>query len=97
MRRPGIALPLVLWLVLIAAPAAAELREFAGRVTSVSGAAITVENRMGDRRSFERTGKSRVTGARSAWDEIRSDDSVIVSWSIDDQPAKARKVHVRAR
>lgn len=78
-----------------AAPAPAEdLREFAGTVTQASGASLTVENRMGDRRRFQGGGDTQVTGARSRWQELRAGDSVLVAWSIEDKPVRARRVRV---
>jgi hypothetical protein len=85
----------LLAVLIAAAPAAGQpLREFAGDVAAVSGKSLAVENRMGDRRSFAGGGKTPVSGARTRWADLQKGDRVIVSWSLDDQPAKARRVRV---
>jgi hypothetical protein len=77
-----------------AAPAGADHRDFAGRVKKVSKKRVTVENRMGDRRSFVRGEKTRVRGGPSSWEGLRPGDEVIVDWHLKDQPARARRVRV---
>jgi hypothetical protein len=77
-----------------AAPAHADHRDFAGRVKKISGKRVTVENRMGDRRSFVRGEKTRVRGGRSSWEGLRPGDEVIVDWHLEDRPARARRVRV---
>jgi hypothetical protein len=84
------------WAVLLSPlPAATQaVRDFAGHVVAVSGKQLRVENRMGDRRAFAGGAKTRVSGKRRAWGNIAKGDHVIVSWSLDDRPAKALRVHV---
>jgi hypothetical protein len=84
------------WAVLLVSlPATGQpARDFAGTVVAVSGKRLTVENRMGDARSFAGGAKTPVSGTRSAWGEIRQGDHVVVSWSLDDRPAKARRIQV---
>jgi hypothetical protein len=79
---------------LAAAPAAADHRDFAGRVKKVSEKGVTVENRMGDRREFVRGKKTRVRGGRSDWEGLRPGDQVIVDWHLKDRPPRARRVRV---
>jgi hypothetical protein len=79
---------------LAAGPAAADHRDFAGRVKKVSKKRVTVENRMGDRRSFVRGEKTRVGGNRSNWEGLEPGDEVIVDWHLKDKPARARRVRV---
>lgn len=84
------------WVVLLAPlPAPGEpVRDFAGTVVAMSGKQLTVENRMGDRRAFTGGPKTPVSGARAAWGEIGKGDRVVVSWSLDDRPARARRIRV---
>jgi hypothetical protein len=80
---------------LSAAPAGADHRDFAGHVKKVSKKRVTVENRMGDRRSFVRGEKTRVRGGgRSSWEGLKPGDEVIVDWHLKDKPARARRVRV---
>jgi hypothetical protein len=89
-----IAAVIVAALVSVGAPALADHRDFAGRVKKVSEKRVTVENRMGDRRSFVRGKKTPVRGGRSSWEGIRPGDQVIVDWHLEDRPARARRVRV---
>jgi hypothetical protein len=101
-RAGGLAAAAALLLSLgLAAPALAgppagrtDHRDFAGKVSKVSRKRVTVENRMGDRRSFVRGEKTRVRGGRESWDGIRQGDEVIVDWHLEDRPARARRVRV---
>lgn len=78
-----------------AGAAAAQLRDFHGSVTAVSDTSLTVRNAAGDVRRFAKPGKEpQVSGGRAQWGEIRVGDKVVVSWSMDDQPALAHHVHV---
>ena len=81
---------------LVVAPglAHADHRDFAGKVRDVSKQRVTIENRMGDRRSFVRGKKTRVRGGRSTWEGMRPGDDVIVDWHLEDQPARARRIRV---
>lgn len=91
-RWVGLGLGAVL---LLAWPAAGQpVRDFAGQVVAISGKRLTVENRMGDKRAFAGGGKTPVSGARRGWGEIEKGDRVVVSWSLDDRPAKALRVRV---
>jgi hypothetical protein len=88
------ALGAALALSLAAAPARADHRDFAGKVSKVSEKRITVENRMGDRRSFVRGPKTTVKGGPGNWEGVRPGDEVIVDWHLKDQPPRARKIRV---
>ena len=79
------------------ASGAADLREFAGVVVSVSGSALSVENRMGDRRSFAGSGATRVGGAKKSWQALAKGDPVIVYWDLRDEPVRAHRVRVLQR
>ncbi len=94
MRAAAIAAVIAAAVACAAAPARADHRDFAGRVKKVSEKGVTVENRMGDRRSFVRGKKTRVRGGRSSWEGLRPGDQVIVDWHLEDRPARARRVRV---
>ena len=85
---------LALALLLTTAPAAADHRDFAGKVKKVSKERVTIENRQGDRRSFVRGEKTKVRGTRKDWNGIKPGDQVIVDWHLEDKPARARRVRV---
>jgi hypothetical protein len=95
-RTRQLAAALVAALGFALAPAAghADHRDFAGKVREVSKKRVTVENRMGDRRSFVRGEKTKVRGGRSSWEGMRPGDEVIVDWHLEDRPARARRVRV---
>jgi hypothetical protein len=75
-------------------PARADHRDFPGKVREVSKDRVTIENRMGDRRSFVRGKKTKVRGGRSSWEGMRPGDDVIVDWHLEDRPARARRIRV---
>ncbi len=75
-------------------PAAAQLREFSGKVTEISGDKLGVDNRRGDRVSFRRSEATEVTGAKSSWQAIEAGDWVSVSWEMVDSPRIAYKIVV---
>ena len=77
-----------------AGPARADLREFIGRIQDVSEEGVVVRNRSGDQRHFARTKRTRVVGQRSLWTQLRGGDSVIVTWSLDDDPVECRRIDV---
>src|SRR5262249_48637940 len=88
------ALGAALALALAAPPAQADHRDFAGKVSKVSKKRITVENRMGDRRSFVRDPKTKVKGGPGSWEGMRPGDDVIVDWHLKDQPPRARRIRI---
>ncbi len=85
----AVALPLIL-----SNEASAEFREFSGKVTEISGDKLVIENRQGDRVSFERSEATTVTGAKKSWQAIEEGDSVSVSWKMVDKPRIAYKIVV---
>jgi hypothetical protein len=96
-RQLAIAAAAALAVGLASSPARSDHRDFAGKVRQVSDQGVTVENRMGDRRSFVRGKKTRVGGGRSSWEGLRPGDEVIVDWHLKDRPARARRVRVIER
>lgn len=93
MRRLAVGFALVL-LVAGGVAVAAELRDFYGKVVAAGGGRLTVVGRAGDERSFVRTDATRVEGRRKSWGALRPGDTVVVAWSIEDDPVAARRVRV---
>jgi len=93
-RQPAAALIAAAGLGLAPGAALADHRDFAGKVREVSKERVTIENRMGDRRSFVRGKKTKVRGTRSNWEGMRPGDDVIVDWHLEDRPARARRIRV---
>jgi hypothetical protein len=90
-----IALVLVAVPVVLAGPALAQYREFAGKVDKISKNKIFVDNRMGDKVSFVRIDETVVEGEKTEWEKIKKNDWVSVSWKFVDKPRKAYKVVVK--
>jgi hypothetical protein len=97
MRAPGRFVLLLAWIALGAAlvPGAARAdRDFAGTITALSQGSVGVESRMGDERSFVRSPRTKVTGHKAEWGQLRRGDRVVVSWSFSDEDPEARRIHV---
>ena len=78
----------------VLAPGSARARDFTGTIEAVSERSVDVESRMGDRRSFNRSPKTQVSGAKSEWAQLRRGDRVVVSWSFSDAASQARRIRV---
>jgi hypothetical protein len=88
-----------LLLVLVAsvawsAAASAQMREFTGQVDSINSKKVIVDNRKGDKVSFQKVDDTVVEGQKTKWDDIKKKDWVTVSWKFVDNPRKAYKVTV---
>jgi hypothetical protein len=85
----------VLGLALVgASPAAAQMREFTGKVDSISAKKIIIDNRQGDKVSFNKLDDTVVEGEKTSWDEIKKGEWATVEWKFIDKPRKAYKVIV---
>jgi hypothetical protein len=93
-RRFAVAALFVAAAIASAGPARADTREFVGSIQNVSAEGVVVRNRSDDQRRFVRTKRTRVTGRRAGWTELRAGDSVIVTWSMDDDPVECRRIDV---
>jgi hypothetical protein len=93
-RTVAVAALFVVAAIASAGPVRADSREFIGRIQNVSAEGVVVRNRSGDERRFVRTKRTRVAGQRANWTEIRAGDSVIVTWSLDDDPVECRRIDV---
>jgi hypothetical protein len=74
--------------------ASAQMREFTGRVDSVNKKKMIVDNRKGDKVSFNFVDECVVEGEKDDWGKIKKQDWVTVSWKFVDNPRKAYKVVV---
>ena len=75
--------------------AAAQYREFNGRIDQISKKKMIVDNRMGDKVSFVPGDPSEVSGqGRTEWKKLKRNDWVTVSWKMVDKPRIAYKVKV---
>ena len=99
MRKFATRLSLALALLITAAivlpgVASAQMREFTGRLDTVSKKKIIVDNRKGDKVSFVLVEATVVEGEKDAWDKLKKKDWVTVSWKMIDKPRKAYKIVV---
>jgi hypothetical protein len=73
--------------------ASAQMREFTGRIDRIDDKKMIVDNRKGDKVSFNRLPETTVEGeGKSKWDDLKQKDWVVVSWKFVDKPRKAYKV-----
>jgi hypothetical protein len=90
--------------VALSGVASAQYREFTGKVDKISKKKIYVDNRMGDKVTFDRlkgteiedtrAGGGKKKGKRDEWKDLKKDDWVTVQWKMMDKPRKAYKVIV---
>jgi hypothetical protein len=77
----------------VATASAQMLREFTGKVDSISEKNIVVDNRKGDKLKFEKFDGTTVEGEVTTWDEIKKNSWVTVSSNMMEKPKrKAYKV-----
>ena len=93
-----LALPLAL-----AEPAAAQNREFSGKIAKVGKKRVWVDNGMGERVKFRKTNATVVLDERPArlrhsprekWADLRVGDWVAVEWRLSDKPRRVYRVIV---
>jgi hypothetical protein len=75
--------------------AAAQLRDFEGKVDTISDSKIIVDNRKGDKITFEKVADTTVDGKATAWDAVKKGDWVAVASKMLEKPRKAYKVTVK--
>jgi len=80
--------------VFVPSMASAQMREFTGRIDRVSEKKMIVDNRKGDKVSFEPVSETVVEGEKTSWKDLKQKDWVTVSWKFTDKPRKAYKVVV---
>ncbi len=74
--------------------ATAQMREFTGRIDTISSKKMIVDNRKGDKVSFVKADETVVEGEKTSWSDIKKKDWVNVSWKMIDKPRKAYKIVV---
>jgi len=82
---------------LISAPgdAAAQVRQFTGRIDKISSKVLIVDNRKGDKVKFMKIADTKVAGeGKAAWDDLKKGDWVTVDWKFIDKPRKAYAINV---
>jgi hypothetical protein len=88
--------------VVLPGVASAQYREFTGRIDKIDGRKMIVDNRQGDKLTFEKAEEPQVTvqegaeikGTRENWGELKKGDWVKVSWKMMDNPRKAYEILV---
>ena len=100
MRKVATAIFLMLFVVsagVLVAPgeAAAQFRQFKGRIDKINDKQVIVDNRKGDKVKFDKMDETVVEGEdKKAWGDLKKGDWVMVDWKFIDKPRKAHKVHV---
>jgi hypothetical protein len=80
---------------LLPGAALAQYREFTGRIDKIDSKKVIVDNRQGDKVSFNYLAETAVEGqGKGKWEELKKGDWVTVSWKFVDKPRKAYKVTV---
>ncbi len=74
--------------------AEAQYREFTGKVDKISKKKVIVDNRMGDKVSFNKIDETVVEGEKDAWRRVKKNDWVTVHWKMMDKPRKVYKMVV---
>jgi hypothetical protein len=84
----------------VVAPGAAfaQYREFTGRIDKINDKKMIVDNRQGDKVTFDKVADTKVDDThehtKKAWSDLKSDDWVTVKWKMVDKPRKAYEVVV---
>ena len=100
MRKVATAIFLMLFVVsagVLVAPgeAAAQFRQFKGRIDKINKKQVIVDNRKGDKVKFNKVDDTAVEGeGKTTWDALKKGDWVMVDWKFIDKPRKAYKVQV---
>jgi len=80
--------------------ASAQYREFSGKIDKISKKKMIVDNRMGDKVTFDRLKTTEVEDtsggdkSKKKWSDLKQEDWVTVQWKMMDKPRKAYKVIV---
>ncbi|HVN38484.1 MAG TPA: hypothetical protein VMW19_09995 [Myxococcota bacterium] len=78
--------------------ALAQYRDFTGRIDKINDKKMIVDNRQGDKVTFDKVPETKVDdtneGKKKAWSDLKSDDWVTVKWKMVDKPRKAYEVVV---
>ena len=74
--------------------AAAQFREFRGKVDRINKRQLIIDNRQGDKLKFKPADDIVVEGEKDAYKRVKKSDWVIVSWKMSDNPRIAYKIFV---
>ena len=74
--------------------ATAQMREFVGKIDKIDAKNLIVDNRKGDKVSFDKVPETTVEGEKTDWAKLKKEDWVSVSWKMMDKPRKAYKINV---
>lgn len=88
-------LALVSMLLALPGVALAQLRDFEGKVDKVDEKKVIVDNRKGDKITFEKVADTTVEGDKTKWEDLKKDDWVAVASKMLEKPRKAYKVTVK--
>jgi hypothetical protein len=80
--------------LLVPGIAAAQMREFRGKVDRINKRQIIVDNRQGDKLKFKPAKDVTVEGEKDAYKRVKKNDWVLVSWKMADNPRVAYKIVV---
>jgi len=69
-------------------------REFTGQIDKLKKTKFIVDNRKGDKVSFNKIDTTEVSGEKTDWKKLKKKDWVTVSWKFEDKPRKAYKIKV---
>ena len=89
----GIAL-VALVALLLPGIAAAQFREFRGKVDRINKRQLIIDNRQGDKLKFKPAEDVVVEGEKDSYKRVKKNDWVIVSWKMADNPRVAHKIVV---
>jgi hypothetical protein len=92
---------LVVLAVFVLAPSAAlaQYREFTGKIDKINDKKMIVDNRQGDKVTFDKVKDTKVDDTsgeskKKAWADLKNNDWVTVKWKMIDKPRKAYEVIV---
>lgn len=91
---------LVVAAVAVLAPRAAlaQYREFTGVIDKINDKKMIIDNRQGDKVTFDKVPDTKVEdtyeGKKKTWNDLKNDDRVTVKWKMVDKPRKAYEVIV---
>lgn len=85
--------------VALAAPLAASAecdgRVFEGKVDKINDKQVFVDNRKGDKLAFSKIDSTAVSGLKTKWEDVKTNDWVAVCSKMLEKPRKAYSVEVK--
>ena len=95
MRKLTAGIALIAFFALLAPGiAAAQFREFRGKVDRINKRVLIVDNRQGDKLKFIPDKEVVVEGEKDSYKRVKKNDWVVVSWKMMDNPRVAYKILV---